>query len=129
MARSNQAPALDLSALAISEADVPKQQRERAVKDNPFLPALTESYETDTGRQVQVPAQNTRQVIYLIRQAANDLGIGARIVVQNSKGETVEQKKDSLNALRGRVTVLFAGKDRKRRRDAEEDAEEAEETE
>jgi len=117
MARSTTpAPAFDVSALSIQEAELPANTRERKVKDNPFVPALTESYEQETGRQVTVPAQNTQQVLYLIRQAANDLGIGARIVVQNNKGETVEQRKDALKALRGNVTVKFAGKDRTQRR-------------
>jgi hypothetical protein len=113
----NTKPALDLSTLAPQDAEVPSQQRERKHKDNPFVQWLADSYANQTGKSVTVPAANAGEVEYLIRRAADELGIGARVVVQNSKGETLD--KDARKSAKGNLTVLFAGKDRKARKNAD----------
>lgn len=107
-------PALDLSTLAPVNAEVPSQQRERRVKDNPFVAWLADSFENKTGKSVTVPAANVGEVEYLIRRAADELKIGARVVVQDSKGNTLD--KDAKRNAKGNLTVLFAGKDRKTRK-------------
>lgn len=109
-------PALDLTALAPVDAEVPAMQRERKHRDNPFVAWLAESYEKGTGKSVTVPAANVSEVEYLIRRAADDIGCGARVVVQNAKGETLD--KDAKKSARGNLTVLFMGKDRKTRKSA-----------
>jgi hypothetical protein len=119
----NTKPALDLAALVPTDAEVPTMQRERKHRDNPFVAWLSESYSTETGKSVTVPAANVGELEYLIRRASDDLGIGARVVVQNSKGETLD--KDARKNAKGNLTVLFAGKDRKTRRTAEQVAAES----
>ncbi len=100
-------PALDLSALTVSDAAVPTITRTTtAAKDNPFIAHLQASYDSKTGKSVTVPEANADEVMYLVRQASNALNIGARVV----KSEPV----------RGKVTVTFAGKDRRKRRTKEE---------
>lgn len=101
-------PALDLSALVPVEAEVPKMQRERKHRDNPFTAWLAESFEQGTGKSVTVPNANVGEVEYLIRRAADDLNIGARVV----KTEDSPKK--------GQTTVVFAGKERKTRRTSEQ---------
>lgn len=105
-------PALDLSSLAPQAAELPKVEREK--RDNPFTTWLATSYENDgAGQKVTVPAANASEVEYLIRRAANELGIGSRVVVQQ-KGKTLD--KDERKNARGNVDVLFAAKDRKQRK-------------
>lgn len=104
MATKTDSKPLDLSALTVAEADVPKQTRERKHKDNPFEAWLAESYESGTGRAVAVPTANASEVEYLIRRASNDLGIGARVV----KVEDSPRK--------GHTTIKFQGKERKQRK-------------
>lgn len=116
--------ALDLSTLAPETVDLPAVQRERAHRDNPFVQWLAETYESGTGRKVTVPAANRSEVEYLIRRAADELGIGARVVVQNSKGETLSNN-DSKKAARGNVTVMFQGKQRKARKATEPESTDA----
>lgn len=110
----NTKPALDLTSLVPTDAEVPATQRERKHRDNPFVAWLADSYEHSTGKSVTVPAANVGEVEYLIRRAADEIGCGARVVVQNSKGETLD--KDAKKSAKGNLTVLFMGKDRKSRK-------------
>lgn len=105
------APALDLSALAPVDAEVPTTTRERKHKDNPFLAWLAESFEKKIGKAVTVPKANVGEVEYLIRAASNELGIGARVVKSEPKA--------------GKVTITFAGQTRKNRKTKAEKAAEA----
>ena len=89
-------------------------QRERKHRDNPFVAWLAESYDKGTGKSVTVPAANVGEVQYLIRRAADEIGCGSRVVVQNSKGETLDR--DAQKSAKGNLTVLFQGKDRKTRK-------------
>lgn len=111
---TRKAPALDLTALVPTEAVVPKSTRETKHRDNPFVQWLAESFESSTGKSVTVPAANAGEVEYLIRRAADELSIGARVVVQDGKGNTLD--KDARKAHKGNVTVLFMGKARKARK-------------
>jgi hypothetical protein len=59
--------------------------RERAVQDNPFVGWLSETWDAETltskaGKAVTVKASQARKTEYLIRQAAQDLGLGVRVV-------------------------------------------------
>ncbi len=119
----------DFSAVAVHEADLPKNGagRNRKHEVNPFTDVLAESFEafsTDTGnagRSITLPGKNAGEAVYLIRQAADDLGIGARVIMRNSKGENIDPKhaKDH----KGNVTVLFSGKNRKQRKAVDAPAE------
>lgn len=112
----------DFSAVAVEEAEMPKTAagRNRKHDVNPFTEVLAASYEAFTrganaGRQITVPGTKSGEAVYLIRQAADDLGIGARVILRNAKGETLTPK--DAKASRGNVTVLFSGKNRKQKRD------------
>jgi len=107
-----------LSGLSAAPAELPKAEggRGRKVKDNPFVAWVRESYADGTGRQVVVPGANAKEAAYLIRSAANDLGLGVRVVVQDSKGNKLDAKTVAGLAEKGskaNVTVLFQGKDKR----------------
>lgn len=113
MAEKNEFSFLD--SLQVEEAvELPKVNRtggggrERAVQDNPFVQTLQDSYQTDMGKAVTVPARHAVKTEYLIRQAAEDLGIGVR-VVRIVDGERVEKAalKD-LNQNKN-VKIMFQG--------------------
>jgi hypothetical protein len=117
------APAFDFSAVAVTEAELPKSAtgRERKHAVNPFTEILAASYEAFTsngnpGRQITIPGKQAHEAVYLIRQAADDLGIGSRVVLRDSKGNTVATK--DAKDIRGNVVVLFGAKNRKQRKDA-----------
>lgn len=115
---TRKAPALDLSTLAPTAAELPKQERQH--RDNPFVAWLTESFENDNaGRKVTVPAANVSEVEYLIRKAAQDLNIGSRVVVQKN-GKTLD--KDARKSATGSVDVLFSAKNRKQRKAKDTDS-------
>lgn len=110
-----------LESLKAEETALPKitragdsNGRERAVQNNPFVGWLTESKEKEIGKQVAVPARQWKQTVYLIRQAAEDLGIGVRIV--NMVDGVQEKDRKALLALNGnkRVTVLFQAQKKKK---------------
>lgn len=122
-------PELDLSKLAPVAAELPKVSRDK--RDNPFTPWLRESNDgrdagkEGKGKRVTVPAVNVGEVEYLIRKAATELGIGARVVIQNTKGETVTKDQTKGIAAKNRaaqVHVLFSAKDRKSRKTKDTDA-------
>ncbi len=103
-------PSLDLSSLVPVAAEVPKVARERKHKDNPFVAWLAASYENDgAGQSVNVPDENVGEIEYLIRLAAQDLGIGSRVVKQPAEDEKGK-------AIKGQTTIIYAGKDRKVRK-------------
>jgi hypothetical protein len=120
---TNTAPAFDFSAVKVEEADLPKNGagRNRRHAVNPFTEVLAASYEAfkangNAGRQIKVPGKQVSEAVYLIRQAADDLRIGSRVILRNAKNEPVEAK-DVKNST-ALVTVLFSGKDRKQKKDA-----------
>jgi len=107
-----------LSGLSATPAELPKAEggRGRKVKNNPFVAWVRESYADGNGRQVVVPGANAKEAAYLIRSAANDLGLGVRVVVQDSKGNKLDAKAVAGLAEKGskaNVTVLFQGKDKR----------------
>lgn len=132
-----QMTSFDFSALSATDATVPTSTR-AAKRDNPFGAWLKESYDKGTGKAVTVPAANVAETVYLIRQAANELNIGSRVVLQDSKGnvlttDRVGMDKDGKGGkivvvkedgteFRSNVKVLFAGKNRKQRRTTEQAA-------
>lgn len=107
-----------LSGLKAETAELPKAEggRGRKVKDNPFTAWVSDSYADGKGRSVTVPGANVKEAAYLIRSAADDLGLGVRVVAQNSKGVklTVEQIKDMAEKnSTAQVKILFQGKDKR----------------
>lgn len=111
------APEFDFSALTVADAELPKSQRSTSTGPNPFDAPMRQSMENgNAGKAVSVPAAQVGKVQYLIRRAASDLNTGSRIVLRNSKGDTLD--KAALKALpkNASVTVLFASKTRKQSR-------------
>ena len=102
--KNTKAPALDFASLTVEDADRPKVTRNRKTQDNPFLPLLAETYENKTGKAVTVPSANAGQVKYLIRAAADELGIGSSL------------RADEDTPKKGQTRITFAGKDRKARK-------------
>ncbi len=107
-----------LSGLSVETAALPeKVAREKKIKDNPFTAWLSESYADRSGRSVTVPVANVREVQNLIRYAANDLNIGARVVVQDSRGNVLDKNKITELVEKGstaKVKVLFQGQDKRK---------------
>jgi len=107
-----------LAGLTAQTAELPKRTggRGRKVKDNPFTPWVSDSYASQSGRSVTVPGMNAKDATYLVRSAAQDLGLGVRIVATDSKGKTLdaaalkslEEKKST-----AQVKVLFQGQDKR----------------
>jgi hypothetical protein len=98
----------DVNSLSITEATLPERTNGRTAKyeTNPFESVLQGSWDAfqrdeNAGRQVKVPKSQFGDVRYLIRKAAEKLGIGVRIVT-NPTGEVLEKASD--NKV---VTVLF----------------------
>lgn len=104
-------PPLDVAALAVEAAPVPTRKT-RAAAHNPFTEHVKDSYEYEEGRAVVVDAIQKGRVESLIRRAADALGIGVSIQIDDVDGD--------------RVKVSFAGKERRKRKSAEEVAAETE---
>lgn len=107
-----------LTGLSAETAELPKAEggRGRKVKDNPFTNWVRESYSDGAGRSVTVPGANAKEACYLIRSAANDLGLGVRVVVTDSKGKKLDAATVASHAENGskaQVKVLFQGKDKR----------------
>lgn len=107
-----------LSGLSVETAELPKSEggRGRKVKDNPFTAWVRDSYADGNGRQVTVPGANAKEACYLIRQAAQDLGLGVRVVALNTKGVKLDAKTVADLADKNstsKVTVMFQGKEKR----------------
>jgi len=107
-----------LTGLSAETAELPKAEggRGRKVKDNPFTNWVRESYSDGKGRSVTVPGGNAKEACYLIRSAANDLGLGVRVVVTDSKGKKLDAatvadlaEKES----KAQTKVMFQGKEKR----------------
>lgn len=93
-------PALDFSSLTAETVTEPlKQKRTQKVERTPFVAWLKETHENGNAKAVTVPADAVADVVYLIRAAADVLGLGSRIV----KDENPD----------GTVTVKFQGRQRR----------------
>lgn len=107
-----------LTGLSAAPAELPKSEggRGRKVKDNPFTAWVRESYADGNGRQVELNGANAKEACYLIRQAAQDLGLGVRVVVLNSKGVKLDAKSVADMADKNstaKVRVMFQGKEKR----------------
>lgn len=100
----------DFSNLSATETELPKREggRTRVVQDNPFVPWVQESYNTGTGRAVEVPNEMVKKTEYLIRQAAEDLGIGVRVVMSLDKEAREKAPKNK------KVRVSFQGQEKRK---------------
>jgi hypothetical protein len=104
----------DFGGLSVVDATLPKGQRASKYAENPFVEWLSESKKTGTGKAITVPATDAPRAVLLIRNAANRLKIGSRVVVTDSKGEIVSYKTPAdLSKLGGSLKILFEGKERK----------------
>lgn len=95
----------DFGKLTPEATELPQREggRTREVEDNPFIPWVQESYNSETGRAVTVPNEMVKKTEYLIRQAAKDLGLGVRIVTSLTKEEMTKAAKNR------NVKVSFQG--------------------
>lgn len=108
-----------LAGLSVETAELPARTsgRGRKVKDNPFTAWVADSYGDKTGRSVPVPVANVKDVQYLIRAAAADLGIGVRIVVVDARGNTVKNEELTKlveNKSTKTVKVMFQGQEKRK---------------
>lgn len=103
--------------LAAEVTELPGQTRVRHEGPNPFKELLTASYTDRKGRKVTLPAEHVSEAQRLIRRAADQLNIGARIVVDNGKKdfkctpEIVKEWADKKS--QAKVTVMFEAKERR----------------
>lgn len=85
---------------------------------NPFKEMLSASFADGQGRAVTIPAESVAEAMRLIRRAAEQLKIGARIVVDTGKkGERptpaqVQEWADKKSKVK--IRVLFQGKERRK---------------
>lgn len=122
--------ALDLSALTVTEADVPGRAGgggRKARESNPFRDILADSWVAQSegrkaGKRLTVEGENVGEVISAIREASNYCGLGCRIVVEDAKGVRLDKAAESavrtakdpkLNARK--FTVLFQAQPRAKR--------------
>jgi hypothetical protein len=100
----------DFSSLSAEVTELPKREggRTRKIQNNPFLPWVQESYSTGTGRAVEVPNEHVKRTEYLIRQAAEDLGIGVRVVMSLDKEARDKAPKNK------KVRVSFQGQEKRK---------------
>lgn len=114
--------AFDFSALSVVDTELPKStvgRKPKVAGPNPFIEPLAQSFEAfqadkPNGKKIVVPAANAVEACNLIRQAAENLKIGARVIVRDSKGQTVPTKE--IKNKRGNLTILFGGQTRKVRK-------------
>lgn len=115
------------SLTAAEETELPKRAggatgKARIVQNNPFTPWVSESYADGKGRAVTVPNENVKKTEYLIRQAAEDLGLGVRIVFV-VKGDVKDKKSLESVHKKSNVKVMFQGQKKRsysaRRKSAE----------
>lgn len=93
---------LDFASLTVADVkpeEMPKRDSKSKVKDTPVYGWMQDSRQNNVAKSVTIPAANVKEIVNLIRQAANVLACGARIV-----------EKDAGN---GNVTVTFTAKDRR----------------
>lgn len=132
-------PAFSFANLSIEDADVPKQNRQSNLKDNPFTVPMAATYESESGGKITVPTSAVGEAIYLLRAAATERGYGSRIVLQDRHGNplTMGSKggrsvvKDNKSRVvggkscvlkedgtehTGNVVIIFKAKDRKTRK-------------
>lgn len=130
-------PAFDLSSIAVEEAELPTPARRgRHAGPNPFTEALANSYEAFAagkapGRKVTVPGAAVPDVTYALRRAADSLGCGVRVVYTDAKGVEIKSGKNAkgedenstkrASRKAGNVTVMFAAKSRKAKKDTTAD--------
>lgn len=97
-----------LASLNVVKADVPDPaSKRRQVENNPFVAWVGDSFSEGTGRAVPVENQHVKKTVYLIRQAANDLGLGVRIVTSLTQEEMDKAAKSK------KVTISFQGTKRR----------------
>lgn len=131
--------AIDFAAIAsnVKPAELPASGagRPRKTENNPFADVVAESWEDfkadrNPGRQITVPGKNSGEAAYLIRAAVEDLAkagvpVGVRIVLRNGKGEALDAK--TAKEYKGNVTILFAAKNRKTKKETAQENTPAEE--
>lgn len=94
-------PAIDYSQLTAEDAAPVKGQRSHLLEGTPFVGWLRESYDafqagSPKGKAVTVPEAAAKQTTYLIRMAAQEVGCGVRVLVDEPQG--------------GRVRITFQAK-------------------
>lgn len=134
---SQPTPAPAAPSFAVADAELPAVTRgTETAGPNPLKDVLRQSKETGKGKAVTVPAAQVASVVRYIRRAANDLNIGARIVLTSGDGRTkldtemvggtkTAKGRTSGGRLavikpdgaeyKGQVRVLFQGQNRKAR--------------
>jgi hypothetical protein len=120
---ATEAPALDLSALSIETAELSPIRRQRKHRDNPFVGAMAESWNSGTARAVTVPDANVTEVVYLIRRAADEIDVRDEDGNEARAGVRVEKVENG----NGSTTVKFQAVPRRKynRKDEDEAAPES----
>jgi hypothetical protein len=128
--------ALNLGNLTVErDVTVPKAKRGRNAQENPLLPLMKESLDNNyKGMKFpEVPANETREAVNLLRYAANAIGCGSRIVMHATDGRELElgrkedengeatgldivYKDESTTNYTGAVDILFRAAKRKERK-------------
>lgn len=129
--KKNAAPAaLDLSNLDLgADAAMPEQTRvveNRKWDNNPFvepLRAMNDAPDRATrGRQMTVPAHHAREIAAGIRDAADKLNIGARIIFTRENGDRFTKVTEVPEGDEP-ITILYGAKDRRRSLNVEQSEE------
>lgn len=104
----------DFSALSAAPAELPKREggKPPIVQNNPFVDWVQQSYADfkagkPAGRKVTVPNEQVKRTMYLIRQAAEKLGVGVRIVC------SLDDEARKKAARNKNVDVMFQGKEKR----------------
>ncbi|HEY1213245.1 MAG TPA: hypothetical protein VGE93_06400 [Bryobacteraceae bacterium] len=102
----------NIAAEEVEESPEASGGKRRKYEVNPFEQWVKESYETGNGKQVVLPPKAVKDALKLIRDAAEDLGIGARTRLYN-KGQRLNQNETDALAPQAKVTVKFWGTEKK----------------
>lgn len=104
--------------LTVENAELPAITRNRDSAPNPFLGPVGESYRDDQGKAVTVPGEHASAAVQKIRQAAEKLNIGVRIVcVLKNNGERLDAKaltEYKEKKSKAHVVVQFQGQDKRK---------------
>lgn len=103
--------------LKVETAALPKVTRTRETGPNPLTDHVSASFAEGAGKSFNLPGENARKAVGYLRSAAQSLGVGIRIVVQDKSGnvlDTAAIKALYVGKSKAHVTVMFEAKTKRK---------------
>lgn len=92
-------PVIDYTKLAAADTELPKGTRSSALDGTPFVEWMQDSRKRGVAKAVTVPVAAEKQTVYLIRQAAQRVDCGVKVVADQP--------------VSGNVKITFQAKDKR----------------